>query len=65
MKNLKMLVTLMLVLGLAMCCVGAGAETVLRVATDSSEEELSSSEIVDYLIETGFTEDQLVDVYSE
>lgn len=33
--------------------------------TDSSEEELSSSEIVDYLIETGFTEDQLVDVYSE
>ena len=31
----------------------------------SSEEELSPSEIVDYLIETGFTEDQLVDVYSE
>ena len=31
----------------------------------SAEEELSPSEIVDYLIETGFTEDQLVDVYSE
>ena len=34
-------------------------------SSDSSEEELSSSEIVDYLIETGFTEDQLVDAYSE
>lgn len=31
----------------------------------SSDEDLSPSEIVDYLIETGFTEDQLADVYSE
>ena len=45
MKNLKILVVLMLVLSLTVPFVGAGAETVLRFATDSSEDYVSTVQI--------------------